>query len=77
MRLLYLKYLVVWIDKKNQCKYQILNLPYEIKSWLRFNNCKQDIHEVKIDYLEEIVGTKILFIYFFLNEFLFTMSLLS
>lgn len=60
-------YTLVWFDAKSNFEYQIPNLmyqivitPYEIVSWIGFNNCNQKIYLVSLDYIEQIVGTKFL-----------------
>ncbi len=67
LRLLDPEYSVVWIDEKNNFEYQIPNLmyqvvitPFEIKSFIGFNNCKQKIYQVNIEYLEKMIGTRLL-----------------
>ena len=67
LRLINPKYSVVWIDEKNNFEYQIPNLMYQviitpndITCWIGSNYCKQNIYQVSIDYLEKIIGTKLL-----------------
>jgi hypothetical protein len=61
------EYTFVWVDELNNFEYQIPNLmykivitPYEIKSWMGFNNYMQTIYQVNTDYLEKMIESKIL-----------------
>jgi DNA/RNA endonuclease G (NUC1) len=60
-------YQTIWIDEKSDCFYHIPNImyqvvvtPYDILCWIGTNDSRQIVNSVSLDYLEALIGKKLL-----------------
>lgn len=58
---------IIWVDEKSEHYYSIPNImyqvvvtPYDIQCWIGTNDSRQMVIQVKLEYLESLIGKKLL-----------------